>query len=231
MRPLLDGARVLVLGGSGALGSRIARQMAGRGARVMLAGRDAVRLRHAADAIGPDVPTTEFDLRKPETFGAVVDTAIASLGGLDGVVNAAGVVGFGALVDTSDATIDELVAVDLVGPIKFMKAVLRRLDGGFWVNITGSVVEQPMPGLATYSAVKAGLSAASQAMARELRRSGMAVIDVRPPHTETGLSGRPIAGTAPVLATGLVPDIVASRIVSAIEAGERVVDAKAFVAQ
>ena len=52
--------------------------------------------------------------------------------------------------------------------------------------------------------------------------------DARPPHTETGLADRPIAGTAPRLREGLQPEVVAARIIAAIRAGEREIPAEAF---
>jgi cyclic-di-GMP-binding biofilm dispersal mediator protein len=189
---------------------------------VALAGRDQRRLAEAAADIAPGTPTITVDLRRPEDFDAAIEHADRRLGGLDGVVNAAGVVAFGPLSATSDEMIDELIAVDFAGPLKFMRSTLPFLgEGGFWVNLTGVVAEQPMAGLAAYSAVKAALSAASRAMTRELRRSGIRVLDARPPHTETGLAERPISGTAPQLPTGLDPDVAAARIVTAIEGGER----------
>ena len=66
------------------------------------------------------------------------------------------------------------------------------------------------------------------AAARELRRSRVRLVDVRPPHTETGLAARSIAGRARALPPGLEPDAVADRILAAIEAGERDVPAAAF---
>ena len=56
----------------------------------------------------------------------------------------------------------------------------------------------------------------------------MHVLDVRPPHTETGLATRPIAGTAPRLPAGLAPAVVAERIVTAIEADEAELGSTAF---
>jgi cyclic-di-GMP-binding biofilm dispersal mediator protein len=82
--------------------------------------------------------------------------------------------------------------------------------------------------MAAYSASKAAAWAAMQAAARELRRRGIDVIDARPPHTETGLAGRAIAGTAPRMPEGLAPAAVAERIVAAIAAGERDLPAEAF---
>jgi cyclic-di-GMP-binding biofilm dispersal mediator protein len=222
------GRRVLVLGGSGQLGRRISQQLVSRGARVMITGTDPDRLASAGEAVGPGTPTAICDLREPAQFTTVINDAVMNLGGIDGVVNAAGVVGFGPLTETPLDAIDELVDIDFVGPLKFMRAALPYLDGGFWVNLTGVVAEHPTAGMAPYSAVKAGLSAATRALAREVRRSGTRVIDVRPPHTETGLASRPIAGSAPQLPQGLDPDAVAARIVDAIERQEREVGSADF---
>ena len=60
-------------------------------------------------------------------------------------------------------------------------------------------------------------AAAFEAIRRELRRVKVQVIDVRPPHTETGLATRPLAGAAPKMPEGLSPRAVAERIVDAIE--------------
>ena len=100
---------------------------------------------------------------------------------------------------------------------------------GFVLHVSAVVAEQPMAGMAAYSASKAALTGADAALTRELRRSGIQVVDARPPHTETGLAGRPLSGIAPRLATGLNPDWVAARLVAAVEAGETVVASDAFV--
>jgi short-subunit dehydrogenase len=224
----LRGKRILVLGGSGVLGSAIARELAGRGSLVMLAGRDATRLQQRASEIGPNIPSVLFDLRVASHATHVVETASRLLEGLDGIVNAAGVVAFGPLSDLSDAVLDDLVAADLVGPLRVARTALAYLDRGFIVNITGVVAEKPVANMTAYSAVKAGLSAASAALGRELRRQGIHVLDARPPHTETGLATRPIAGAAPSMPHGLDPAEVAATIVDGLAAGRRELPAEAF---
>ena len=194
----------------------------------MLAGRDRTRLQQRAAEVGVDVPSVQFDLRQPHHADHVINTTIETLGGLDGVVNAAGVVAFGPLENLDDAALDELVATDLVGPLRVIRTAVPHLEGGFVVNITGVVADQPMAGLAAYSAVKAGLSAATQALGRELRRQRIQVLDARPPHTETGLAGRSISGTAPAMPAGLDPSIVAGVIVDGIANGSRELSADAF---
>jgi len=82
--------------------------------------------------------------------------------------------------------------------------------------------------MAAYSAAKAALMAYDAAAARELRREGIRLIDARPPHTETGLATRPLAGQAPRLAEGLSPDAVAQRIVDAIANGDKDLPSTSF---
>lgn len=221
----LDGARVAVVGATGALGSLVAAELGRRGARLLLVGRDADRL--AATGLG--VPVVA-DLGDAGAGDAVVAAAREHLGGLDGLVNAAGVVAFGSLVDTPDEVVEELFLTNVVGPIFLLRRVLPLLEEsqGFVLQLSAVVAERPMPGMAAYSASKAALSAVDAALRTELRRSRVSVVDVRPPHTETGLAGRPLAGTAPRLPQGLAPADVARRVVDALAAGETEVAAGDF---
>jgi cyclic-di-GMP-binding biofilm dispersal mediator protein len=223
----LDGSVVAVVGASGALGSLIARELADRGAHLLLAGRSADRLA----AVGVDgAVTVVADLTDASAGERIVQAAREHHGRLDGVVNAAGVVAFGALVDTDDAVVEELFMTNVIGPLWMLRRVAPALaeTGGFVCNISAVVAEQPLPGMVPYAAAKAALTAADAALVRELRRMKVSVIDARPPHTETGLADRPLAGTAPRLPRGLEPVDVARRIVAAIEAGESEVGSAQF---
>ncbi len=223
----LSDAVVAVIGASGALGSIISRELANRGAKVLLVGRSEERLRN----VGVDEATIVVaDLTDAEAGVAIVDAAKEAHGRLDGVINAAGVVAFGPLADTEDAVIEELFMTNVIGPLWLLRRVTPMLadSKGFVVNISAVVAEKPMAGMATYSATKAALTAADQAMGRELRRSGVDIFDVRPPHTETGLVSRAVAGKAPKLPQGLAPEVTARRIIEAIEAGQVDVSASDF---
>jgi cyclic-di-GMP-binding biofilm dispersal mediator protein len=148
------------------------------------------------------------------------------------VVNATGVVAFGGIGELDDATLAKLFAVNATAPIVMLRESATLIaDGGFFVNISGVVATQPVAGMAAYSASKAAAWAAMSAVARELRRRQIDVIDARPPHTETGLASRAIAGVAPKMPVGLTPDVVAARIVAAIVAGERDLPVEVFVSQ
>lgn len=221
----LAGARIAVVGATGALGSLVAAELERRGARLLVVGRDAGRL----EALGTGVPVVA-DLGDAAAGDAVVAAAREHLGGLDGLVNAAGVVAFGSLVDTPDEVVEELFLTNVVGPLFLLRRVLPLLEEsqGFVLQLSAVVAERPMPRMAAYSASKAALSAVATALRTELRRSRVEVHDVRPPHTETGLASRPLAGEAPGLPPGLAPDDVARRIVDALAAGETDVPASAF---
>jgi short-subunit dehydrogenase len=223
----LDGAVVAVVGGSGGLGVPLAHCLAERGARLILAARTVDRL----DALGiAGARTIALDLRDAESGDALVATANADYGRLDGVINAAGIVAFGPLAETDDTVIEELFLANVLGPLWLMKRVVPALgiSKGFFVNISAVVAEAPLPGMAAYAASKAALTAADRALVRELRRQHIRVCDARPPHTETGLADRAIAGVSPSLPQGLDPARVAARIVAAIEANETEVSAAQF---
>lgn len=217
----LNGAVVAVVGATGGLGREVVAALAGRGATVVRCNR--------SGGLDSDLA---IDLRDSRAGDQLVEHVTAAHGRLDGVVVAAGIVAFGDLVDTDDVVIEELFLTNALGPIwlaKHVAAALRESQG-FFVNLSGVVAESPMPGMAAYSASKAAAAAATEAIRREFRRMKVTVIDVRPPHTETGLARRPLAGEAPKMPTGLEPAVVAERVVAAIEQGDAAVASTDFAA-
>jgi short-subunit dehydrogenase len=215
----LNGAVVAVVGANGGLGRQVTAALAQRGAEVVRCTRSG----------GPDSDLT-IDLRDARAGDALVEHVDARHGRLDGVIVAAGIVAFGDLVDTDDVVIEELFLTNAMGPMWLAKRVAPALQAsqGFFVNLSGVVAETPMPGMAAYSASKAAAASATEAIRREFRRMKVTVIDVRPPHTETGLATRPPAGVAPTMPTGLEPAAVAERIVVAIERGDSAVASTDF---
>ena len=222
MTRALAGSHIVVVGATGVLGARIAAHFAAAGARVSAIVRDHTRLDGASVA--------QYALADVTDHSALA-TAFASVAPFDGVVNATGVVAFGNVVDLDDATVATLFAVNAIAPIVMLREASRHLaDGGFFVNLSGVVATQPVAGMAAYSGSKAAAWAAMSAAARELRRRRIDVIDARPPHTETGLATRPLAGVAPKMPEGLSPEVVAARIVTAVVNGERDLPVEAFTA-
>lgn len=228
----LRGKNIVVLGGSGALGSLITSKLSALGASVMATTTNNDRGAHIPSVASPRLL---LDLERPESIEVLVNYLLQSNAQIDGIVNATGVVAFGPAAELSAATLAKLAAVNFTGPVAVIAGLLPALKKSsaagnepFVVNISGVVAESPMAGLAAYSATKAGIWAFDQALAREVRKDGIRVIDARPGHTETGLATRAIAGIAPAFPTGMTPESVADRIVRAICDGENDLPSTAF---
>ena len=222
---------VIVVGATGGLGLPIAHALAAEGCRLTLVGRDAERIR----ATGVPGVAVGVDVRKAASAAHIVDVAMVEQGGIDGIVYAAGAVAFGAVDETPDEVMIDLFTLNALAPIRLLRAALPALRVSaaaghepFVAHLSAVVAEQPQAGMAAYSASKAALMGYDAAAARELRREGIRLVDVRPPHTETGLAQRPLAGTAPRLPQGLDPQQVADRVVAALRDGEKDVPSSAF---
>ena len=209
----------LIAGGTGGLGRLIAAELSARGCTVVTCSRGQSN----------DHQHVVADLRSPEATQDVINTVLAQHGSLDIVVNAMGVVAFGEIVSTSIDAVEELFLTNTFGHIFLMQSALPIMaKGSVLVGISGVIAEQNLPGMAAYGASKAAVRSFNEALSRESRRLGVRVIDARPPHTETGLATRAIAGTAPNFPQGLSPISVAQRIVLAIASGEVDLPSSAF---
>lgn len=205
------GSVALVAGGTGGLGRPIADDLRERGATVVTVARHGTA----------DADHLVADLRSPDDVHRVVSDTVARHRRIDIVVNAVGVVAFGDVASTSVDTVEEVFLTNTFAHIFLCSAALPHMGkGGVIVGISGVVAEQNLPGMAVYGASKAAMRSFNEAFGREARRAGVRVIDVRPPHTETRLATRAVAGTAPRFPQGLDPASVASRIVAAITDGE-----------
>lgn len=212
--------RCLVAGATGALGGRLAGGLVAAGARVGLAGRDATRLATLAAEL--DAPTAPLDLLLPGSAEACVATLERSLGGLDLLVLATGAVAFGPAGDLGAEVERELFAVNALGPIRLIGAALPHLGRGAGVvGLSAVVAEHPTANLAAYSASKAALSAFLLALRRERRRDGLQVLDVRPPHLDTGFETRALAGAPPRLPQPVPAADVVKAILAALREDRR----------
>ena len=194
----LSGKIFLVTGASGGLGSCIANAIEARGG-------------YALRTSGGECDISVAEDRN------VITQLVVDHGGVDGVIFASGIVGFGAHGTLSPGSVQRLIDVNVTGPLELTNQLIPHVhDGGAIVFITGAVVDFTTVGMAAYTAAKSGLSAACPVLRRELRAKKINVIDTRPPHTETGLASRAIYGEAPKMKQGLDPEVVAKRIVDAI---------------
>jgi cyclic-di-GMP-binding biofilm dispersal mediator protein len=197
----LRNQRFLVIGASGGLGSALVGALNEKGAEVIAIAK--------SGPFGLDI--TNEDARRQ------LSELVVAHDGIDGIIIASGLVGFGIHGTLNSAEVAQLI----VAPLQVLNDLVPHIrEGGNITVITGAVVDFATLGMAAYTAAKAGLSASCAVLRRELRSRKISVLDARPPHTETGLATRPLYGQAPAMKEGLSPASVAERIIAGIEAGE-----------
>lgn len=189
----MEGARVLVTGAAGGIGRACALLLASRGADVALTDRDAKGLDAVTDlvrATRAQVVSRVGDVTVADDCWAVVDTAVRTLGGLDGAVLAAGTAQHASLLDLTAQQWRSVVDVHLTGTFLGLRAVAPALaPGGAVVCVASTVAEAGgPPRQAHYVAAKAGTLGLVRAAARELGPRGVRVNAVSPGFTDTGLN-------------------------------------------
>jgi NAD(P)-dependent dehydrogenase (short-subunit alcohol dehydrogenase family) len=175
------GKVILVTGAGGGIGGAVARRFAGAGWRVALTDlAEAPLARVAAEAGG--APFRVADLRRRAACVEVVDWAVARMGRLDGLVNAAGVWREGPTAETSEEDFDVVFDVNVKGLYFTTAAAIAHLRAseGFIVNLSSDAGLQGNTGAAAYCASKGAVALFTKALALELAPDGVRVNAVCP---------------------------------------------------
>ena len=189
----LDGKVALITGGSKGIGFAIAETLVSRGARVMITGRNAADLERAQSRLGPDALSAAADARLAEEVERAVQATVDGHGGLDVLVNNAGIGIFKNAADMSPAEWQSIIDTNLTGVFYYCHAAiphLRRRGGGWIINISSLAGKNPFTGGTAYCASKAGLNAFSEALMQEVRYDDIRVTCVMPGSVATGFGGR-----------------------------------------
>lgn len=230
----LSGKTVLVMGATGVLGGLIATALADAGATVLGTARTNDSAARLPASLSQSLLMDLEDAASVQTLATYLADRPEPL---DAVINAAGIVGFGTVEATPLADAARLMRVNHLAPAELISRILPRLAESaaaerqpVIVGITGIVSEQAFAGMAAYVASKTAHAAWLRALALELRRSKVRVLDAHPGHTETGLASRAVCGVAPNFPTGMTPEHVAQVIVAAIIADETSLASDRFAA-
>jgi short-subunit dehydrogenase len=227
----ISGARVLVTGASRGIGECTARAFADAGARVAVVARSEEPLAKLAAEIGGDAYPT--DLADRDAVAGLFDRVEAD-GAVDVVVNNAGVDLTGRFLDTEPDAIEALYRVNLLAPTEICRQALARMvprARGQIVNVSSLAGVSAVPGLAAYSASKAGLSHLTAALRAETKGTGvvMTLVELGPVITPMldnvhsyGPTERSFARGARIgVIVDLDPDAVAGAIVDAVRRDRR----------
>jgi 3-oxoacyl-[acyl-carrier protein] reductase len=184
----------IVTGASRGIGVSIARRLAADGIAVVVnyAGRiaDAEKVVQEIQAKDGNAVAIKADVSVPAEVASLFDQTETAFGGIDIVVNNAGVMqpGLVALVDTDDALFDRLFAINVKGTFNTLRLATKRLrSGGRIVNFSSSVVGLALPGYSVYAATKSAVETLTNIYAKELRGRDISVNSVAPGPTATDL--------------------------------------------
>ena len=182
----------LVTGGSRGIGAAISHALAGAGHAVVInyAGR-----RNEADALatqlrdqGAQAIALQADIADPAAVRTLFEAAVSRLGGLDVVVNSAGVMKLAPLAQYEDAAFDQQMAVNVKGNFNVLREAARHVrDGGRIVTLSSSVIGLRRETYGVYAATKAAVEAMTAVLSQELRGRGITVNAVAPGPVATEL--------------------------------------------
>jgi len=213
----------IVTGASRGIGAAVAERLARDGFRVVVnyAGDAAAAgtLVRKIEADGRRALAVQADVSDSGAVRRLFDAAETAFGGVDVLVNNAGIMTLAPIADTDDVALERLIAVNLKGTFHTLREAARRLrSGGRIVNFSSSVVGLLQPTYAAYAATKAGVEALTSVLAKELRGRNITVNAIAPGPTATDLflKGKPqdvvdrLAKLAPLERLGEPADIAAA---------------------
>jgi len=188
----LNGKTALVTGASGGIGSAIAKALHEQGAEVIVSGTREESLLSLADELSSRVHVAVADLSDPESINLLIEkTQNFVAGGVDIIINNAGVVRDNLLVRMKDDEFQQVLDVNLLAGFKLTRGLLRGMMKRRWGRIIGisSVVGvMGNPGQTNYAASKAGMIGFSKALAQEVATRGITVNVVAPGMIKTTMT-------------------------------------------
>ncbi len=219
----LESARVILTGAGGGIGSEVAIRLAAQGARLALLDRSEAALQQIRERIGSSGPEPllfPVDLLDAQARVVVVEEAMQRLGGIDMLINNAGLLSFRPFSDEDPEMINRIVQLNTLVPMQLTRQVVQyMLDQGKGriINVGSTFGSIAFAWFAAYSTSKFGLRGFSEALRRELEDTGVGVTYVAPRAVKTKLNSSAIYRMAESIKMNMdEPEWVADRIVEAI---------------
>jgi 3-oxoacyl-[acyl-carrier protein] reductase len=182
----------IVTGASRGIGAAVAERLAGDGFTVVINysgdAKSAEALARKIEGKGGRALTAKADVSDPKAVRGMFDAAEAAFGGVDVLVNNAGIMKLAKIADSDDALFDQQIAVNLKGTFNALREAAKRLrEGGRIVNFSTSVVGTKLETYGVYAATKAAIETMTAILSKELRGRSITVNAVAPGPTATDL--------------------------------------------
>ncbi len=225
MRRELHGARILLTGASSGIGRCLAEQAAHAGARLALAARSAEplhKLAHSLTASGAEVIAVPGDITQEADRQQMISTAVERFGGLDVLINNAGVGSWCHFAESSEEILRQIMEVNFFAPAELIRLaipVLRRGNSPAIVNVASMCGRRGMPAWSEYSASKFALCGLTEALRGEMVRFGIDVLLVLPGVTRSDLWRHLLRNTGRYqldVNRGMAPENVATGVLRAL---------------
>jgi len=222
----LSDRRILITGASRGIGRSLAERAVRAGAVVALVARSAGPLQAMADKFssqGAKAIAIPADLTSEADRRRILETVVERLGGLDVLINNAGVASFGHFRSSREAVLREVMEVNFFAPAELIRGAIPLLARGRQpaiVNIASMCGRRGLPAWPEYSASKFALCSLTEALRGEMVRFGIDVLLVLPGLTHSDMGSHLLrdAGRMKIdFADGMSPDYVASKILDALE--------------
>lgn len=230
MRRDLTGKRVILTGATGGIGRAIAAALAAAEARIVLAARSADALQTLTDELRghwAEVYFVPTDVTSPEERQALIATTVQKLGGLDILINNAGVGSWGHFATSNEEIVRRVMEVNFFAPIELTRLAIPHLENGNQpcvVNVTSMCGRKGIPAWSEYSASKFALVGMSEAWRGEFARFFVDTLIIVPGMTNSGFQNNWLRtdGKADLrFDEGMTPEYVAAGIVGAIRANRK----------
>jgi 3-oxoacyl-[acyl-carrier protein] reductase len=182
----------IITGASRGIGAAVAERLAKDGFTVVInySGdtKSAEALARKIESNGGRALTAKADVSDPTAVRGMFDAAEAAFGGVDVLVNNAGIMKLAKIADSDDALFDQQIAINLKGSFNAMREAAKRLsDGGRIINFSTSVVGVKLETYGVYAATKAAIETMTAVLSKELRGRSITVNAVAPGPTATDL--------------------------------------------
>lgn len=227
-RRTIDGARILITGASQGIGKALAEEAARRGARVLAVARSGELLEELASQVqaqGGKLEIVSGDVTHPDDRRAMAEATVKHYGGLDILINNAGVGATGHFVEANPERLRQIMEVNFFGTTEMIRTFLPMLKHGYYpaiVNISSIAGKRGIPARSDYSASKFAIQGFSEALRAEVAKDGIDVIVVCPGLTQTNFSKNMLEQTARLPMDhlrGMKPEKVAQATLRALERG------------